>query len=163
MRWSDSLHARYQKGVADAAAIASLAAGQYGEPSKSNFPTIDGVLKPNFLFQMTVSSSHDVHIDGLIDAVSALQLQPSDPPPRFYFVVPPQQFANYQVGAFVSTAKKATSTSPARPATPPSAIPANVEYWVLQLYSPSGNVLKRKTTASASASPPSPKAAATSV
>jgi hypothetical protein len=139
------------QGVADAAAIAALAAGQYGEPSKSNFPTIDSVLKPNLLFQMTVSSAHDVNIDGLVAAVQALHLQPSDPPPRLYFVVPPQQFATYQVGTFVSL--KGTSAS---------AIPDNVEYWVLQLYSAAetGAGSKRKGRASASSPPPSAKSAA---
>ncbi|MCZ6913328.1 MAG: hypothetical protein O7C59_01620 [Rickettsia endosymbiont of Ixodes persulcatus] len=148
-------------GVADAPAIAALAAGQYGQPSKSNFPTIDSVLKPNLLFQMTVSESHDVNIDGLIDAVTALQLRPTDPPPRLYFVVPPQQFATFQVGAFVSSPTKATATAPARPATPLSAIPKNIEYWVLQLYPASSS--KRKEPSSRASPPPSPKAAATHV
>ena len=105
--------------------IARLAAGQYGQPSTSSFPTVDGILRPNLLFQMTVSASHDVNIDGLIAAVNALQLRADDPPPRLYFVVPPQQFATFQPGTF---------TSSSTPPTPVSAIPKRVEYWVLQLY-----------------------------
>ena len=138
------------RGLADASAIASLAAAQYGEPNKSNFPTIDGVLKPNLLFQMTVSGSHEVNIDGLIAAVTALQLQSTDPPPRLYFVVPPQQFATYQVGAFVTSK-----------VTPLSALPKTIEYWILQLYSQSAAPSKRKTLASSTSPPPSPKAVAT--
>ncbi len=107
----------------NAAAIKTLAAAQYGQPSKDNFPTIDGVLKPNLLFQMTVGRSHNVNIDGLVAAVNALQLPASAPPPRLYFVVPPQQFATFQVGTFTSSI-----------GTPVSTIPANVEYWVLALY-----------------------------
>lgn len=141
-------------GVANTAAIASLAAGQYGEPSRSNFPAIDGVLKPNMLFQMTVGATHDVNIDGLLAAIDALQLQPTDPPPRLYFVVPPQQFATFQIGAFVSSHA---------PATLASTIPKQVEYWVLQLYAPSEAPGKRKAPASAASAPPSPKAAAAPV
>ena len=105
--------------------IARLAAGQYGQPSTSSFPTVDGILRPTLMFQMTVSASHDVNIDGLIAAVNALQLRADDPPPRLYFVVPPQQFATFQPGTF---------TSSSTPPTPVSAIPKQVEYWVLQLY-----------------------------
>jgi hypothetical protein len=135
--------------LADAAAIGRLAPQQYGQPSNDNFPTIDGVLKPNLLFQMTVGRKHGVNIDGLLAAVAALQLPAGSPtPPRLYFVVPPQQFAAFRVGTF---------TSSAVPPTPVGNIPANVEYWVL-LYEVSD---KRKQPATVASPPPSPKVAKT--
>jgi len=107
----------------DAASIASLARGQYGQPSKDNFATIDGALAPNMMFQMAVGATHDVNIDGLLAATAALPRVAADPPPRVYYVVPPQRFPTFQVGAFQSSQQ-----------TPPSAIPATVEFWVLELY-----------------------------
>jgi hypothetical protein len=129
----------------DAAAIAALAPGQYGEPSKSNFRTIDGALAPNMLFQMTVSQTHDVNIDGLVAAAAALPRQATDPPVRLYFVVPPQQFATFQPGTFQSSLA---------PPTPPSAIPADLEYWVLELYPMSAAPGKRSAVAAAVSPPP---------
>ena len=103
-------------------AIKQLPEGVYGQPTQKNFPTIDGLMKPNLLFQMTTASTHGVNIDALIDVVRALDVDDDDPV-RFYFVVPPEQFPVFRPGTFESTFK-----------TPMSSIPSNVEYWALELY-----------------------------
>jgi hypothetical protein len=114
--------------LASAASIGDLCDGEYGQPDKSNFPTIDSAMKPaempNLLFQFTVASEHGVNIDGLIAAVSGMRLGAGDPTPRLYFVVPPTQFHSFKVGSFTSSKKPATKISDIPP----------VEYWVLQLY-----------------------------
>ena len=142
------------RSVADAAAITHLTAGEYGQLSKANFKTIDAVIRPNCLFQTTVSESHTVNIDELIAAVNALQLKP-DEPVRFYFVVPPEQFATFQAGTFTASDTSSSLTI--------ANVPDTIEYWVLQMIYPQAepelviSTSKRKDMASSTSPPPSPK------
>ena len=108
--------------VADTSVWKSLALGQYGLPIEGNHPTIDAILEPNLLCQITVSTSPTVNIDGIIHAVQALRLNRCDRP-QFFLIVPPQQFASFEAARLVSDV-----------GTPISALP-QCDYWLLQLYS----------------------------
>ena len=114
-------------------AITALQPEWYGLPNKSNFATIDSAKKPNLLFQMTVSSRHDVNIDGLITVVRALQARV---PCRLYFVVPPDQFGSYAVGTLKGPTTPSGSTVQEKQQYEQKIRDEleRVEYWVLQLY-----------------------------
>lgn len=77
-----------QSVLLDVNSIRNLNPLVYGRPASSNFPTVDGLKKPNMLFQMTVSDKHSVNVDGLKILVDGLIQNPQDKV-HFYFVVPP--------------------------------------------------------------------------
>ena len=114
-------------------AIAALQPLWYGLPNKLNFPTIDAAKKPNFLFQMTVGSRHEINVDGLIEAVRGLG---ATVPVRLYFVVPPDQFGSYAVGTITrpTMPKDVTAAQKLQIEQQVSTEVSLVEYWVLQLY-----------------------------
>jgi ribosomal protein L25 (general stress protein Ctc) len=114
--------------IANPSDIFNLQNGFYGRPSIATFPTIDSVVRPNMLFQVTGSSSHDVNIDGLVKAVKALNVKLSDRV-SIFFVVPPEQFDTFAPGTFAASKKK----EPAKELTI-NDIPPNVDYYVLRLY-----------------------------
>ena len=105
--------------------ITQLAPLQYGRPNKSNFPTIDSAKKPNCLFQVTVSQTHEVNVRGLLAAVDALATVPPQAP-ILYFVVPPDQFQVFSPGPFAYPDNSAKTALNVRL--------RGVQYWVLQLY-----------------------------
>jgi hypothetical protein len=132
--------------IANPSDIVNLQNGFYGRPSIATFPTIDSVIRPNMLFQVTGSSSHDVNIDGLVKAVHALSAESTDKV-NFFFVVPPEQFDTFVPGTFIASKQKEQSEDDAEKK--PSAstkkrkksneltindIPKNISYYVLQLY-----------------------------
>jgi hypothetical protein len=123
------------RGIHKPSDIATLALDEYGQPDHDIFPTIDSARKPNLLFQIASGKSHGSNIDGLIAAIAALNLKPTDPPPCLYFVVPPDQFVGFKIGAFWATEPKAPADGSAPLAKLTEAdIPNNVQFWVLELY-----------------------------
>lgn len=78
--------------------IGAAPAGAYCEPRHPNFPAVDAVLLPRQLFQMTVSPQHEVPHAALVAVLK--QLPPAE---RYdlYFVVPEDQFGNFQAQPFV--------------------------------------------------------------
>ena len=99
--------------------IAALGGGQYGQLAKANFSTVDSVLQPNFMFQMTTSESHDVGIQALIDFDGVLHEKKKKM--NFVFVVPPEAFQRFKLGAF-------------NPPEMLSLCSRDIECWVLELY-----------------------------
>ena len=79
----------------------------YGQPDKTNYPTVDAIGYPDILFQYTVSATHDVNLDGLMRVVSELGLNSAPFP--FYFVVPYAVFPHFKLGSFVTTCSRVLS------------------------------------------------------
>lgn len=119
---------------------------------KESFPTIDAAAYQKHLFQMTVSPTHSVNLNGLQAAMTGLGLLGAGgaPPTYFlYFAVPPDVFPIYQ--------HKAGSMVPSGTT---SALPPNISLVVLEI--PLPQPLPASASASASASSSSSAAASSS-
>lgn len=117
---------------------------------KENFPTIDAVAYRNHLFQMTVSPTHSVNINGLLATMKDLDLlgpggasasgaAAASQPCFLYFAVPPDVFSMYQhkAGAMVPTG---------------SVLPANISLVVLEIPLPHPQPAAASASASSSSS-----------
>jgi hypothetical protein len=96
----------------------------YIVPKASNFESVDSMMKPNLLFQMTVSATHPCKQAGLHRAIVSLKGgQPSPlkkvkgssgqsqavhqgPPPRLYFVVPEDSFDAFKEQSYTDSKGK---------------------------------------------------------
>jgi hypothetical protein len=131
-----------------AADIRKMKPGQYGDQSTGQLETIDGALRPSpavqfivggksdrsaavamLLFQFAVGDSHDVKVNGLLQAIHATAPKRGESV-RFYFVVPPHQFARFKVGTFEDGIDEEGNT------VGEADIPEGIEFWVLQAYMP---------------------------
>jgi hypothetical protein len=109
-----------KKRFTDVNEIAGFSVGDYIVPKASNFESVDSMMKPNLLFQMTVSASHPCKQAGLHKAIAALSLGGSSsptkkqkgsgsqtipvqgpPPTCLYFVVPDDLFASFQTQKYI--------------------------------------------------------------
>ncbi|GIL63338.1 hypothetical protein Vafri_17298 [Volvox africanus] len=80
----------------------------YCVPSNHNFPAVDSIMQPQFLFQMTTTQKEEVKVDTLNAAAHQLRSKK----PRLYFVVPARIFLEFK---FVR------------------GIPTEIEQWVLKV------------------------------
>jgi hypothetical protein len=79
--------------------VSDIRAGHYCRPQTRNFESIDAVVAPSSLFQITVGEKHPVKSNGLA------QLQPqlaSSGPIRLYFVVPPDRWGSFKRQSYVT-------------------------------------------------------------
>jgi hypothetical protein len=109
---------------------------------KESFPTIDAAAYQKHLFQMTVSPTHSVNLNGLHAAMTGLGLLGGGgaPPTCFlYFAVPPDVFPIYQ--------HKAGSMVPSG-----SALPPNISLVVLEIPLPQSLPAAASASASSSSS-----------
>jgi len=109
-----------KKRFTDINEIAGFSVGDYIVPKASNFESVDSMMKPNLLFQMTVSASHPCKQAGLHKAIAALSpggsssptkkqrgsrgqtIPVQGPPPTcLYFVVPDDLFASFQSQKYI--------------------------------------------------------------
>ena len=70
-----------------------LRSGVYGWGRNKNLPSVDAVVQPDKLFQMTVSGDHRIDARGLSTAVHAMQAEEREV--QLFFVVPPDVFTSY--------------------------------------------------------------------
>jgi hypothetical protein len=76
---------------------------EYARLLKSNYPTIDAALKPKHLFQMTVSATHSINMNGLHQALTGLGLVQKQC--NLYFVVPPDIYPIFKNPSIVPSGK----------------------------------------------------------
>jgi hypothetical protein len=72
---------------------ANLEDAVYAWGRSKTFPAVDAVIQPNKLFQITVSTNHQINVKGLNNASKAMRASPHV---RLYFVVPPDIFSSYR-------------------------------------------------------------------
>jgi len=102
------------------AELQTVAPYNYSRPRQSNARSIDAVMKPNWLFQITVADRHPCREDGLAETLDAmglttvvlanthmvftppwtLKLTFVHPRPRLYFVVPKDKFPALDVQSY---------------------------------------------------------------
>jgi hypothetical protein len=82
----------------------------YFVPIAKNHPSIDSILPPDTVFQMTVSTVHSVNIGGLYVIQNILhpqeEISPSIKKINLYFVVPPDIFDSFKKQNYVDKRKK---------------------------------------------------------
>ncbi|CAG8701888.1 2263_t:CDS:1, partial [Funneliformis caledonium] len=86
--------------------------GKYCQPIQKNFTSIDAVVAPNTLFQMTVSKSHPINMSGLKKLVEKLGGKSGTNHIYFYFVLPKDLYDNYQAQHFHTTGKTVAKLIP---------------------------------------------------
>jgi len=104
----------------DVAQLQTVPPNVYSKPRQKNAKSIDGVIKPNWLFQITVADRHPCREDGLAETLDAMGLTTDvlaithrvftppftfkltfvHPRPRLYFVVPKDKFPAFGVQSY---------------------------------------------------------------
>jgi len=74
--------------------------GKYYRLANQKFPTIDAILAPKVLFQMTIATKHPIEMVGLKRLYDKL-LKTEDI--QFFFVVPAQLYDGFQKQKFITT------------------------------------------------------------
>jgi len=92
--------------------INKIEEGKYCQPIQKNFTSIDAVVAPNTLFQMTVSKSHPINMSGLKKLVEKLGGKSGTNHIYFYFVLPKDLYDNYQAQHFHTTGKTVAKQIP---------------------------------------------------
>jgi hypothetical protein len=80
--------------------IETITDGNYFRPDNKNFPSIDSIIAPNKLFQMTTAINHPIKMIGLKKVYPKLAKTGDI---DFFFVVPAQLFDSYKKQNFVTT------------------------------------------------------------
>src|SRR5439155_9408511 len=80
--------------------IETITDGNYFQPDNKNFPSIDSIIAPNKLFQMTTAMNHPIKMIGLKKVYPKLAKTGDI---DFFFVVPAQLFDSYKKQNFVTT------------------------------------------------------------
>lgn len=71
--------------------------GKYYQPESKNFPTIDSIIAPDKLFQMTIAKCHPIKMNGLKKLRNKLG---GENEISFYFVIPTHLYEKYSVQPF---------------------------------------------------------------
>ncbi|TMW57980.1 hypothetical protein Poli38472_013454 [Pythium oligandrum] len=84
--------------------IVDAAENVYLRPVSKNFQSVDSIIKPAALFQVTGAHKHPCKQKGLHDVLSELG-NPTHP--RLYFVVPPDRFTSFRYQPYLNAKGKA--------------------------------------------------------
>ncbi|RHZ85215.1 hypothetical protein Glove_69g70 [Diversispora epigaea] len=77
--------------------ISEIKEGMYCQPKQKNFASVDAIIAPDTLFQMTVSNNHPININGLKNLINKLGGESGTNPINFYFVLPKGLYENFQI------------------------------------------------------------------
>ncbi|CAG8682346.1 2109_t:CDS:1 [Funneliformis caledonium] len=80
--------------------IETMTNGNYFRPDNKNFPSIDSIIAPDKLFQMTTAINHPIKMIGLKKVYAKLAKTGNI---DFFFTVPAQLFESYKKQKFVTT------------------------------------------------------------
>jgi len=84
-------------------AIDQIEDNKYYQSESRTFPSIDAIIAPNILFQMTITMTHPIKMIGLKKLKDCKKLVKKGDI-NFYFVVPTQLYNNYPKQDFATTA-----------------------------------------------------------
>ena len=83
--------------------VATAASTSYLRPAVKNYQSVDAIIKPNVLLQVTCARNHSCKQKGLHDVLDLL----GDPSaPRLYFVLPPDRFTNFRYQRYLDSKRK---------------------------------------------------------
>ncbi|CAB5394212.1 unnamed protein product [Rhizophagus irregularis] len=70
--------------------------GVYYQPQESNFPSVDSIIAPNKVFQMTIAKRHSIKMNGLKILYDKFGGESADHLIYYYFVVPEHIYDDYK-------------------------------------------------------------------
>jgi hypothetical protein len=91
-----------QENILTFSKIEDIKESEYYQPEIKNFPSIDAIVAPKVLLQMTTSMTHPIKMVGLDKLYDGNKLAKNEDI-SFYFVVPAQLYDHYQKQGFVTT------------------------------------------------------------
>ncbi|CAG8623328.1 8723_t:CDS:2, partial [Funneliformis mosseae] len=71
---------------------------EYYQPQQKNFTSVDSLILPNMLFQMTINQDYGIKVKGLNDLINILDIEREI---KFYFVMPPGYFDKMKNNHFI--------------------------------------------------------------
>ncbi|RQM20153.1 hypothetical protein B5M09_013151 [Aphanomyces astaci] len=80
--------------------------GVYLRPKNQHFQSVDAIVKPDILLQVTVAAKHPCKQKGLGNALKLLYHPLA---PKLIFVVPPSRFADFKYQQYVPSPGKVTT------------------------------------------------------
>ncbi|GBC06602.1 hypothetical protein RclHR1_06950008 [Rhizophagus clarus] len=80
--------------------------GMYYQAWESNFPSLDSVITPNKVFQMTIAKHHPIKMNGLKALCNKFGDKSAKELIYYYFVVPEYLYDDYKVQKFVTSKEK---------------------------------------------------------
>ncbi|CAG8454146.1 20771_t:CDS:2 [Dentiscutata erythropus] len=86
--------------------------GKYCQPIQKNFSSVDAVVAPHTLFQMTVSRNHPINVNGMNKLVEKLGGKTGANHIYFYFVLPKDLYDNYQAQPFYTNGQTVAKRIP---------------------------------------------------
>ncbi|CAB5364447.1 unnamed protein product [Rhizophagus irregularis] len=103
-RENEVLHQQFtkQENILTFSKIEDIEESKYYQPEIKNFPSIDAIVAPKVLLQMTTSMTHPIKMVGLDKLYDGNKLAKNEDI-SFYFVVPAQLYDHYQKQGFVTT------------------------------------------------------------
>lgn len=91
----------------DDSEVLAAADTSYLQPAVKNYQSVDAIVKPDLLFQVTGAHRHPCKQKGLYNVLKLL----SDPvAPRLYFVLPPDRFANFKYQRYLNAKRERMKT-----------------------------------------------------
>ena len=91
-----------QDNICKFSTIETITNDQYFRLDNKNFPSIDSIIAPQYLFQMTISMDHPIKLIGLKKVYHKLS---NTDEIDFYFVVPAQLYAGFKKQKYTTTDK----------------------------------------------------------
>ncbi|KAF0523890.1 putative crinkler family protein [Gigaspora margarita] len=92
--------------------INKIKEGKYCQPIQKNFSSIDAIVAPHTLFQMTVSRNHPINVNGMKKLVEKLGGKSGTNHIYFYFVLPKDLYDNYQAQPFYTNGQTVAKRIP---------------------------------------------------
>lgn len=77
--------------------------GMYYQAWEKNFPSLDSLIAPNKVFQMTIAKDHPIKMSGMKTLCNKFGGKSADHLIYYYFVVPEHLYDDYQVQKFVNS------------------------------------------------------------
>ncbi|RIB06688.1 hypothetical protein C2G38_2115523 [Gigaspora rosea] len=85
---------------------------KYCQPIQKNFSSIDAIVAPHTLFQMTVSRNHPINVNGMKNLVEKLGGKSGTNHIYFYFVLPKDLYDKYQAQPFYTNSQTVAEKIP---------------------------------------------------
>src|SRR5439155_22747122 len=80
--------------------VNSIKPGKYYQPKEKNFPSVDSIIAPNRVFQMTIAKNHPINPAGLKLLCDKLGGESGEGFIYYYFVVPAHLYDDFKVQRF---------------------------------------------------------------
>ncbi|CAG8466148.1 7874_t:CDS:2 [Funneliformis mosseae] len=92
--------------------IDTIEYSKYYQPMNQNFESIDAIVAPDKLFQITIAKNHPIKLNGLKKLIDKLGGKSGMGDIFFYFVLPKNLYMNYRTQPFYTSKKTVAKAKP---------------------------------------------------